>query len=107
MISRAKNLKKKTYSDVEVASIHNKYRLIMFGMLIGFIWVAWYFGIIDDIGLVFGITVNPEKGFFSVIKTIGASVVSGLGVVFALLMAWEKFFKKIPNSTTTPRTRKR
>ena len=63
MIKRAKNLTKRTFTDIEVAKIHNRYRLVMIIMVVGFMWVSWRFGIMDDIARVFGITIDPKKGF--------------------------------------------
>ncbi len=97
MIMIKTKCKKASYSASEVCKVHNIYRGAMVLMVVIFLWVLHKYGVSDEVirDVTGGqVRVKAGQSYWAMMLMIGKWLSSAFAVVFALMMAWDRLFKK-------------
>lgn len=94
---KKKVIKKKDYTNEDVIHLHNKYRLVIAGLMAIFFFVLHHYGV--SFKVIYDITggqvvVKDGESLWNIILLLGKWSVGFFTVVLGIKTFWDKFLKK-------------
>lgn len=89
--------RKENYSREEVVHLHNRYRVVIFGLLAIFFWILYHYGVADEFLYdASGGQLNVKKGmsFWGIVLMVAKWLFGVVSIGMGLFMFYAQIIKK-------------